>query len=86
MALKTLPPSPGLRGMPVIGSDGRINRDWLNWLGSLSQRLSILSAGGQIFIQPEQPEAPEGQSYWWVQTGLGADGSGFTVWFEDGVT
>lgn len=35
----------------------------------------------QIFISNEQPI---GSEFIWIQTGLGKDGSGFTIWFEDG--
>lgn len=42
-------------------------------------------AGPQIlFIQPEAPVVVPGTPYMWVQTGLGGDGQGFTVNFEDG--
>lgn len=35
------------------------------------------------YVQPTAPVAPPA-TYLWLQTGLGADGSGFTLWFEDG--
>lgn len=41
-----------------------------------------VAQGGQAFVQPTQP-AVDG-AYLWVQTGLGEDGTEFTIWIEDG--
>lgn len=41
------------------------------------------SASGNVFVQPDAPvSAPP--SYMWLQTGLGEDGTGMTLWVEDG--
>lgn len=36
------------------------------------------------FVQPTAPTVESGVPYAWFQTGLGADGSGVTLWLEDG--
>lgn len=38
----------------------------------------------RLAIGPEAPSYGAGESYLWVQTGLG-DGSGMTFWIEDGL-
>lgn len=40
--------------------------------------------GPGVYVQPSQPLVPEGVPYTWFQTGLGADGTGTTIWIEDG--
>lgn len=39
----------------------------------------------QLFIGPAAPPTTvtTGHDYIWIQTGLGVDGTGFTIWFED---
>jgi hypothetical protein len=42
-------------------------------------------AGPQnLVVAATQPTFGTGQAGLWVQTGLGVDGSGFTLWIEDG--
>ena len=41
------------------------------------------SAAGNTFIGPDAPVSHPAQ-YMWLQTGLGADGTGMTLWVEDG--
>lgn len=36
-----------------------------------------------MYVSDAAPVAPP-PTYAWIQTGLGADGKGFTLWFEDG--
>lgn len=50
--------------------------------------VTVTASGGggaqQCFVQPTAPEVAPGVPYLWVQTGLGSDGSGFTLWIGDG--
>lgn len=49
--------------------------------------LASLQIGGggtqQIFVQANAPVVANGIPYFWFQTGLG-DGSGMTLWIDDG--
>lgn len=40
----------------------------------------------QVYVQSTQPTFGAGVVGIWIQTGLGDNGDGFTMWFEDGVT
>ena len=57
---------------------------WCN--GTSWVDLTAAGAGGtqEVFVQPTAP-TPTGSPYLWIQTGLGADGTGFTFWVEDGL-
>lgn len=57
---------------------------WCN--GTTWVDLTAAGAGGtqEVFVQPTAP-TPTGSPYLWIQTGLGADGTGFTFWVEDGL-
>lgn len=41
------------------------------------------AASGNVFVQPTAPVSTP-PSYMWLQTGLGEDGKGMTLWVEDG--
>lgn len=42
-------------------------------------------AGGtqEVYVQAADPGLPNGVPALWVQTGLGTDGTGFTLWFNE---
>lgn len=42
------------------------------------------SAAGNTFIGPTAPVSHQAE-YMWLQTGLGDDGKGMTLWVEDGL-
>ena len=42
------------------------------------------AAAGNTFIGPTAPVSHPAE-YMWLQTGLGADGKGMTLWVEDGL-
>ena len=52
-----------------------------SWGDDYRAAMDTLDATG-VFVQPDQPVG--NGPYLWVQTGLGDDGSGFTLWVEDG--
>lgn len=53
------------------------------------KKLTATSGGGgaaqNVFVQPIVP-TPQTPTYVWFQTGLGSDGTGITLWIEDGTT
>lgn len=57
--------------------------------GSSWVDLSATGAGGggsqQVFVQATAPAASPGVPYLWFQTGMGDDGTGFTLWIGDGL-
>jgi hypothetical protein len=42
------------------------------------------AAAGNTFVGPTPP-VTHPAAYMWLQTGLGADGQGMTLWVEDGL-
>jgi hypothetical protein len=56
--------------------------------GSGSQHTTVVTGGASatenkdVFVGPDAPTATTDQ-YLWIQTGLGADGECFSVWFND---
>lgn len=71
-------PSGGRPGQ-VLGK--RSSRDWdVQWV---TPEPGTGDGAREVFVQPDEPQVPG--PFIWVQTGLGVDGSGFTIWFEDGV-
>lgn len=55
-------------------SSGRLNH----------MEAGIYGASRLVVVQETNPGLTDAGI--WIQTGLGADGQGFTFWFEDGVT
>ncbi|GBF05827.1 hypothetical protein DAERI_060087 [Deinococcus aerius] len=53
-------------------------------VGDTEARLSGLEGAPDLYLQPTRPAVPAGTTYLWVQTGLGPDGTGYSLWFEDG--
>lgn len=49
---------------------------------TLTLTLTAQLAAPQVFVGPDAPT--ENYKYLWMQTGLGSDGSGFSLWFNDG--
>lgn len=47
--------------------------------------VSTTGAGGEteVYVQPSVPNANITRPYLWIETGLGTDGEGFSVWFND---
>lgn len=84
LAVTELPtPTAALAGLTVrLASDNKPY--WCN--GTTWVDLTAAGAGGtqEVFVQPTAP-TPTGSPYLWIQTGLGADGTGFTFWVEDGL-
>ena len=60
----------GLTGQ-VLTSDGVYGTSW------------VTPTPLNVFISPVTPSNPPSQ-YLWIQTGLGAAGTDFTFWFQDG--
>jgi hypothetical protein len=54
-----------------------------NWGGAYRTAMDTLDKSALCFVQPTAP-TPAPPHYLWVQTGLGATGTDFTIWVEDG--
>lgn len=63
-----------------------------SWVDIVSNDLNNMAALGlddgvfvrqNVYVQPSTPTFAPGQVGLWVQTGMGADGTDFTLWFED---
>ena len=75
----------GLPGLPPGGSAGQVLTKVSGGDYAAAWTLPPDGGGGQqVFVQPAQPAAAG--PYLWVQTGLAPNGSGFTFWFEDGLS
>lgn len=82
---ETPPPSPNPGDRWVKPSTGK-KYEWYDD-GSSTQWVeldSVVISGPsvQTYIQETAPEV--GGQFVWYQIGLGEDGTGFTIWFEDG--
>ena len=71
------------QGSVTLGLGASINllATWGGWL--VVGKYSAAQAGGQqVYVQPNDPGLAAGVPGLWIQTGLGADGTGFTFWFN----
>jgi hypothetical protein len=78
-------PSRGDVALLILSDD---NEPWALWYTDMSgapPAMPMLAAGVEqnLFVQPTAPISPP-STYLWIQTGLGAGGSEFTMWIEDG--
>lgn len=76
--------------MLVMLSDGRTQRLMVGG-GSVTPFGGGGGGGGgggpgtqEVYVQSNQPTFDAGQVALWVQTGMAPNGTGFTLWFEDG--
>ena len=53
-------------------------------LKAVTGRVTALEGAPRVYVQPAAPTVAPGTAYVWVQTGLGANGTDWTVWFDDG--